>query len=346
MSRTLLAGALAVLAMVGRAWAGEPSPSEATAAIEIRSAVQRATTYVTKEGLTWKQKQQCASCHHIPYMVWALNEARDHGYPIDDKALDNVMTWALAEKNHEQVFPGLPLDKKHSETDSLGPLLMALAVGASDHRTAAHESARQRLITHAVAPQAADGSWNPNGANGRPPVHSTPDVQTGLMFLAMSDPASGDVDALWQSQRASAIDWLSRNGPADTLQGRIVRLLVNRRLGKPAAESAPLVEWVLAHQNGDGGWSQTSKMKSDAFATGLVLYALSVERTSGAAAYTKGAADRATKYLLESQLADGSWPMTSRRAEPTGPGPAKDLGPIKYVGTAWATIGLARTAPR
>jgi squalene-hopene/tetraprenyl-beta-curcumene cyclase len=344
MSRTLFAGALAVLAMVGQAWAGAPSSSAATAAIDPSSAIQRSTAYLTKEGLAWRQKQQCASCHHIPYMVWALNEARDHGYPIDDKALDDVMSWALAEKNHAQVFPDLPLDKKHSETDYLGPLLMALAVGASEHRTAAQEAARQRLVSHALKQQAADGSWNPNGVNGRPPVHSTVDVQTSLMFLAMSEPASGDLEAPWKSQRASIVDWLAHNGPAETLQGRIMRSLVNQRLGRPAAESAPLAEWILLHQNADGGWSQTSQMNSDAFATGLSLFALSSRQTSDSD--TDIAFRRATKFLLESQLVDGSWPMTSRRAEPTGPGPAKDLGPIKYVGTAWATIGLARTAPR
>jgi hypothetical protein len=33
--------------------------------------------------------------------------------------------------------------------------------------------------------------------------------------------------------------------------------------------------------------------------------------------------------------------MTSRSAEAPGPGSARDLKPIVYVGTAWATMGLA-----
>jgi hypothetical protein len=32
--------------------------------------------------------------------------------------------------------------------------------------------------------------------------------------------------------------------------------------------------------------------------------------------------------------------------ETTGPGPAGNLGPIRYFGTAWATIGLVRSSPR
>ena len=348
MSRTLVVASLALINVVGRCWGGEPSPPAGGVdqplplAAGVRKAVERSTGYLAREGVKWKQKQQCASCHHIPFMVWALNEAHDHGYSIDDKALDEVMSWALDEKKHTQVFPDLPLDTKHSETDYLGPLLMALGVGAVEQRTAAQESARQRLIAHALRQQAADGSWNPNGVNGRPPVHSTKDVQTSLLFLALSDPSTTSSPAdPWRAQRASVIDWLSHNAPADSHQGRIMRFLVNRRLEKPTDDSPPLLEWLLERQNGDGGWGQTRKMKSDAFATGLALYALSGRQTP----HVEGVVRRATTFLLESQLPDGGWPMASRHAEPPGPGPAKDLGPIKYIGTSWATIGLVRTSP-
>ena len=348
MARTLPVVGLVLIAVVAQCWAGEPSELVRSAgqpspfAVKVRKAVQRSTGYLAREGVTWMQKQQCASCHHIPFMVWALNEAREHGYPIEEKALDDVTTWALAERNHTQVFPDLPLDKKHSETDYLGPLLMALGVGAAEHRTPTQESARQRLIAYALTQQAGDGSWNPNSTGGRPPVHSTRDVGTSLLFLALSDPSlPGAPPSSWKAQHASSADWLLRNSPAASHQGNIMRLLVNRRLEVPGEKSEPLLESILAHQNDDGGWSQTPKMKSDAFATGLALYALSGQPTKE----VERAISRATTFLLESQLPDGSWAMASRHAEPTGPGPASDLRPIRYVGTAWATIGLVRTAP-
>ena len=143
------------------------------------------------------------------------------------------------------------------------------------------------------------------------------------------------------AQREAAAEWLSRNPPADSHQALAMRLLVNQRLGKPANDLKPLLKSLLGQQNEDGGWSQSKKMKSDAFATGLALYVLSGQKTER----VEKAVRRAQAFLGKTQRPDGSWPMASRAAEPSGPGPAGDLRPIRYFGTAWATIGLVRSSP-
>src|SRR5262245_62085303 len=117
---------------------------------EIHRAVERGTNFLAAEGVAWMNKQHCASCHHVPMMVWALTEARQRGFAVDEKALADVKNWALAEKKHAQVFPDLPLDKSRTETDHLGPLLMALAVGVDTRRDEAGETARHRLLTRAA----------------------------------------------------------------------------------------------------------------------------------------------------------------------------------------------------
>jgi hypothetical protein len=129
---------------------------------------------------------------------------------------------------------------------------------------------------------------------------------------------------------------------ADSHQALAMRLLVNQRLGKPADDMKPLLESLLGQQNEDGGWSQVKKKKSDAFATGLSLYVLSGQKAEG----VEKAGRRAQAFLSKTRQSDGSWPMASRAAEPSGPGPAGNLGPIRYFGTAWATIGLVRSSPR
>jgi prenyltransferase beta subunit len=120
-----------------------------------------------------------------------------------------------------------------------------------------------------------------------------------------------------------------------------MRLLLCERLGKSGDETKRVLESLLQMQNDDGGWSQTNAMKSDAFATGLSLYVLVAWKDTSA----DTAISRAQAFLVENQQPDGSWLMASRPAEPSGPGPARDLRPIKYFGTAWATIGLARSGP-
>jgi len=82
-------------------------------------------------------------------------------------------------------------------------------------------------------------------------------------------------------------------------------------------------------------------MKSDAFATGFSLYVLSSQQRVRA----DEAIQRAQIFLLKNQQPHGSWSMTSRPAQPPGPGPANYLEPIRFFGTAWATMGLVRSGP-
>jgi hypothetical protein len=331
------------MAVAGPADPGRWPDEETTGPLRqiVEQSVERSIGFLEKEGGAWMKKQQCASCHHIPVMVWALNEARNRGHRVNEELLGEVTSWALSAENHAQVFPDLPLDKKRTETDYLGPLLMALGVSVIKDRDAVVEKARQRLLAHAVDQQEKDGSWHAN-SGGRPPVHASRDVQTSWLLLALSDPSGAeDKNDPWRAQREAAARWLSRNASADSHQALAMRLLLYQRLGKPADEMKPLLESLLGQQNEDGGWSQSKKMKSDAFATGLSLYILSGQKSEG----VEKAVRRGQAFLSKTQQPDGSWPMTSRSAEPTGPGPAGDLRPIRYFGTAWATIGLVRSTP-
>jgi hypothetical protein len=53
---------------------------------------------------------------------------------------------------------------------------------------------------------------------------------------------------------------------------------------------------------------------------------------------------RGVAFLVASQKADGSWPMTPR-AHP-GATPANNAVPIIYFGSTWATVGLMRSVPK
>jgi hypothetical protein len=79
-------------------------------------------------------------------------------------------------------------------------------------------------------------------------------------------------------------------------------------------------------------------MESDAWATGQALYALAHAGLKS----DEPALKRAQVFLVKTQRADGSWPMTSRPIKPDGEG-SKSLIPITGAGSAWAVLGLVRS---
>jgi squalene cyclase len=101
---------------------------------------------------------------------------------------------------------------------------------------------------------------------------------------------------------------------------------------------------LLREQREDGGWGQLATLPSDAYATGEVLIAL--HEGAGLSA-TSPAYQRGVRYLLRTQLADGSWFVPSRsfplqRYFATG-FPHGRSQFISVSATCWATMALAWT---
>src|SRR5262249_42101139 len=104
-----------------------------------------------------------------------------------------------------------------------------------------------------------------------------------------------------------------------------------------------VIDDLLALQRADGGWSQTvPELKSDAFATGQTLYVLSLAGFTAERPEIK----RGMDFLVATQKPDGSWPMISRATPDGSPGSSKLLTPIICTASSWATLGLARLAPK
>jgi hypothetical protein len=138
--------------------------------------------------------------------------------------------------------------------------------------------------------------------------------------------------------RDRGVAWLSEHATDDDPQTLALRIILWSKLGRPSEESQAWVDLIRSRQNADGGWSQTSEMASDAWATGQALYALAA---SGAAADDPTIA-RGQQFLISTQREDGGWAMTSRPMKPGGEG-GKNLVPITGGGSAWAVLGLVRS---
>jgi squalene cyclase len=122
-----------------------------------------------------------------------------------------------------------------------------------------------------------------------------------------------------------------------------LKVLMGTRSSKPRESMQTTIDELFALQRADGGWSQTiPELKSDAFATGQTLYVLSLAGYSVERPEIK----RGIDFLVATQKQDGSWPMVSRSTPDGSPGSAKLLSPITCAASSWATLGLARLAPK
>ena len=141
-----------------------------------------------------------------------------------------------------------------------------------------------------------------------------------------------------RARRATA--WLHSAKPMSA-EDRASRLLGLTWGGADPASRADAARDIIARQRADGGWSQRDEMASDAYATGLTLYAL---EESGSAPSASVVA-RATSYLLATQRPDGSWYVRSRSAkfQPYFDGgfPYEHDQWISSMATGWATAALA-----
>jgi Squalene-hopene cyclase C-terminal domain len=321
--RRLSAALILVVLPVGAAAAG-PVPN-------LTETVNRGLTFLAKDNLAWKEKRQCAECHHAPFTIWALSEGKKQGYAVDEKALADLTAWAVA-----RDVPARTVTKQEQVDLNEAPLLLALGLEAGDAKGT--QDGLKKLLASVLSDQGKGGWWKLSYEFR--PIGSSPEALTTLALLALSAPNAPDMG--WEGKAAleKGLKWLRAADADDEPQAAALRLILWRRLGLPAAEWEPLVTKLRGAQNADGGWGQTREAKSDAYATGQALYALAEAGAQpGDEAVRKG-----RSFLAKTQREDGGWAMVSRAIMRDGK-PPKNLDPITHAGSAWAVLGLVRSSP-
>src|SRR5262245_19417326 len=71
----------------------------------VRASIHNGLQYLEGEGQAWIKGRKCASCHHVPMMIWAMNEASARGLPVNNKVLDEAVAWSLAADNRSKILP-------------------------------------------------------------------------------------------------------------------------------------------------------------------------------------------------------------------------------------------------
>lgn len=319
--------------------AGDAPTPDASA----REAIERSITALQEDGVQWVRDRKCASCHHAPMALWTLAEARARGFAVDTAALDELIAFTLRDPVVAKILPA-PTNPPAPTPGTDGPSFAIDFAGIAARSVPPDQQpspeAQARMIENLVRNQEADGSWLNKPFNW-PPMLESPEVLTtwtvlGLMGLAPERTAGSPVaDALEKASR-----WLDAAPESTSRQVAALRLLRQVRSGGPPEARRRAIERLLSFPNADGGWGQDQDLSSDAYATGQALYALG---EAGVDPHRPEIA-RARAFLLATQREDGSWPMASRPRTPGG-NPAKDLTPITFAGSAWATLGLMGTMP-
>jgi len=133
-----------------------------------------------------------------------------------------------------------------------------------------------------------------------------------------------------------------RREPVNTTDDAAMKLLALTYIGAPEAELRIAAKALESRQRADGGWGGNPEMASDAYSTGLSIYALSESGRAGERPQPYG---RGAAWLLRNQQADGSWHVRSRapKFQPYFESGFPYGGDqwISSAGTAWAVAGLA-----
>jgi hypothetical protein len=71
----------------------QPLPRAANREADVRNAVTRSLPFLEKEGVAWLQQKNCASCHHVPFLLWSHNAARTHGINVSNSEVAKWTDW-------------------------------------------------------------------------------------------------------------------------------------------------------------------------------------------------------------------------------------------------------------
>jgi len=304
----------------------------------VASAISRSIPLLQLSGTEFvsNSPENCVSCHHQSLPAMAFRLASERGFPIDEKMFRDIATPTIQElaPRRERLMLGMGVP------DPLDPAYLLLALGAANHKP---DRTTDALVHFLTLKQGRDGHWR--SVLHRPPVDDSDFTSTaiGLRALALFTPRGRREEIGERIKRAAR--WLEGAAPKTT-EDRALQLLGLTWAHSTSPASEQRASELLAMQHADGGWGQLPGSKSDAYATGEVLFAL---EQSGRLRSTDAAYRRGVGFLLKTQRPDGSW-FVQTRSQPVQPYfesgfPHGKSQFISCAATSWAVMALALSLP-
>ena len=278
----------------------EPAVVPAPAHSELRDSVEKSVALLRQASVVAAANGGCASCHSHNVVDTLERAAVRKGLNADEKLTGQRQTLTKA-----PYFSAANLLERLDPAGS--PITTVFALTALANSGYQPDRTTDMVAAHLATQQARNGRWFMSGI-ARPPIGEGPIAVTAYAIRALKAYAPPGRAADMNERIARATAWLAAQKPITT-EDRNMQLLGLLWAGRTPGDRAPLVKQILAKQRADGGWSQTDHLQSDAYATGVSLFALA---EAGGVAPDHAAFKKGVAYLLSSQRPDGSWYVKSR----------------------------------
>ena len=279
---------------------GEEPAGEVQRRLSPREAVQAGLRLLQRSNLRFFRKSGCIACHQQPITSLAVSLARERGYDYraEPARIQSQLYSIILDANRSRYLKG---EAFGGNQDTTSAILFGLSAEGY-----ARTDATDAMAIQLAARQRDDGSWPTSGH--RPPSEYSSLSTTAFAIRALNSYGPPGLAGELEGRVANARKWLLQSNP-QALQEHATKLLGLGWSKAPEDSIAAMRERLLNEQREDGGWSQRATLSSDAYATGLALYALwEGGRLPGDhAAYRRG-----MDFLLRTQLADGSWYVRGR----------------------------------
>jgi ankyrin repeat protein len=308
-----------------------PRLQTASSAGAVERALASSLPLLQRSGLAFSKQRGCVSCHHQSLVAIVVGKARQNGIEVDEAtaAHEHSRVLSILEKNQAKMLMGSGV------TDELAPAYILAGLDAGGQTP---NRITDALVQFLVLRQQPDGSWKT--PVNRPPQDASDITFTALAVRGLNRFAPKGRAKELEGRTEQARTWLRHARTRET-EDMAFRLLGLHWASAAQPRIAEARDALLAQQRADGGWGQLPTLESDAYASGLALFAL--HEGSGIAA-GESSFRRGVEYLLKTQLADGSW-FVQTRSFPLQPFvethfPHERSQFISLAATCWASISL------
>jgi len=303
----------------------------------LRASISKALPTLEAGSIGSANKRQCFTCHSQAVPVFALVEAKRHGFSVDEENLKRQLQHTF---NH--LKRGLA-NYRQGKGQGGDVLTAGYALWTLDEGNWPVDEVTEAVSRYLLETQMELRHWRHRGS--RPPTSGSDFTATYVALRALHHFGTEDQQEPIAERRKLVAEWLASTAPVET-EDHVFRLSSLNYVDCDPNLIEEAAAALLKTQRDDGGWGQKGEMSSDAYATSTALTALIRDGNipSSNEFILSGIA-----FLLSTQRDDGTWQVTTR-AKPVQEYFESDFPHgkdqfISIAATAWSTLALLLVLP-